>query len=74
MVDLTKECKIALLSYHCHSHVSMGVSCFGVSSEGHVSIRTWPKEGVIVIDLFRFGASSNMVQALPIIKKLFMVP
>jgi len=74
MVDLTKECKIALLSYHCHSHASMGVSCFGVLTEGHVSIRTWPKEGVIIIDLFRFGASSNMVQALPIIKKLFMVP
>jgi spermidine synthase/S-adenosylmethionine/arginine decarboxylase-like enzyme len=74
MVDLTKECEIALLSYHCYSHVSMRVSCFGVSSEGHVSIRAWPEEGVIIIDLFRFGASSNMVKILPFIKKLFIVP
>ena len=74
MVGLTEECKIALLSYHCLSHVPVGVSCYGVSSEGHVSIRTWPEEGVIIIDLFKCGTSPPLIQVLPIIKKLFVIP
>jgi spermidine synthase len=51
----------------------MGVSCFGLSSEGHVCIRTWPAEGVIVVDLFANGASSRLIPVLPTIKKLFAI-
>ena len=72
-VDLIKESKVALLSYHCRSLEPMGVSCFGLSSEGHVSIRTWPAEGVIVVDLFTNGASSRLIPVLPTIKKLFAI-
>jgi len=37
MVELIKESKLTLLSYHCHSLVPIGVSCAGVLLESHVS-------------------------------------
>jgi len=72
-VDLIKESYVGLLSYHCRSLEPMGVSCFGVSSEGRVSIRTWPAEGVIVMDVFTYGASSRLIPVLLTIKKLFAI-
>lgn len=51
MVNLIKESKLTLLSYHCHSLVPIGVSCAGVLLESHVAFHTWPNEGVITMDL-----------------------
>lgn len=41
MVELVKEAKQTLLSYHCHSLVPVGVSCIGVLLESHISLHTW---------------------------------
>jgi len=73
MVDVASESKLTLLSYHCHTLIPAGVSCVGVLLESHVSLHTWPKEGVITIDLFTCG-SGLLVPVLPIIERLFAVP
>jgi len=73
MIDVVNLSKLTLLSYHCHSLIPMGVSCVGVLLESHVSFHTWPKEGVITLDLFTCG-SGELVPVLPIIERLFAVP
>ena len=52
MIDLVKAAEVTLLSYHCHSLVPMGVKCAGVILESHIALHTWPKDGVIVLDLY----------------------
>ena len=73
LVDLIEVVGSTLLSYHCHSMFPMGVSCIGVLLSSHVSIHTWPKEGVIVIDLFTCGVAP-LIPILPTIEKLFSIP
>jgi len=73
MVTVVNESKLTLLSYHCHKLVPMGVSCVGVLLESHISFHTWPKEGVITLDLFTCG-SGLLVPVMPILEKLFAIP
>jgi len=73
MVELIKESQLTLLSYHCHSLVPIGVSCAGVLLESHVAFHTWPKEGVITMDLFTCGGNP-LIPVLSSIQKLFGIP
>jgi S-adenosylmethionine decarboxylase proenzyme len=73
MLELVGECGLTLLSYHCHKMVPMGVSCAGVLLESHVSFHTWPKEGVITLDLYTCGPNS-LLPIVPLATKLFAVP
>lgn len=72
MLELINECGLTLLSYHCHKMVPMGVSCAGVLLESHVSFHTWPKEGVITLDLFTCGPNS-LLPIVSLAKRLFSV-
>ena len=73
MLELVNECGLTLLSYHCHKMIPMGVSCAGVLLESHVSFHTWPKEGVITLDLYTCGPNS-LLPIVPLAQKLFAVP
>lgn len=73
MVSVVNESKLTLLSYHCHKLIPMGVSCVGVLLESHISFHTWPKEGVITLDLFTCG-SGELIPVLPTLERLFAVP
>ena len=73
MLELVGECGLTLLSYHCHKMVPMGVSCAGVLLQSHVSFHTWPKEGVITLDLYTCGPNS-LLSIVPLATKLFAVP
>lgn len=73
MLALVDGCGLTLLSYHCHKLIPMGVSCAGVLLESHVSFHTWPKEGVITLDLYTCGPTS-LVPILPLAEKLFSIP
>ena len=74
MVDLTEESKMTqMLSYHCHPISPIGVSCAGILVKGHVSVRTWPKEGIVTIDLFTCG-DEPLVPVVPVVEKLFAIP
>ena len=73
MIDVVRESKLTLLSYHCHSLQPAGVSCVGVLLESHVSFHTWPDEGVITFDLFTCGANA-LIPVIPIVEQVFGVP
>ncbi len=73
MVDIVNLSKLTLLSYHCHSLLPSGVSCVGVLLESHISFHTWPKEGVITLDLFTCG-SGLLIPLMPIIEQYFAIP
>jgi S-adenosylmethionine decarboxylase proenzyme len=73
MIQLVDMSGLTLLSYHCHGLTPAGVSCAGVLLESHVAFHTWPKEGVITLDLFTCG-STSLLNHLHLIENLFIVP
>jgi S-adenosylmethionine decarboxylase proenzyme len=73
VTQLIKEQSLTLLSSHCHSFEPAGVSCVAVILESHVSLHTWPVEGVITMDLFTCG-SAPLLPVMPIVKRLFAIP
>jgi len=73
MLNMVDTSGLTLLSYHCHGLQPAGVTCVGVLLESHVSFHTWPKEGVITLDLFTCG-STSLLNHLQLIQTLFAVP
>ena len=73
MLELVDQCGLTLLSYHCHKLKPSGVSCAGVLLESHVSFHTWPRAGVITLDLFTCGPNS-LLPVVPLAEQLFAVP
>jgi|UPI0005819BA1 spermidine synthase len=73
MVDLITLSGLTLLSYHCHALLPTGVSCVGVLLESHISFHTWPKSGVIALDLFTCGPKP-LLPLVPAIQTLFAIP
>ena len=76
MMNLIKDedMEIVLRSYHCNSdEEGGGVTCVGVLDEGHISIRTWPLDGVLIMDVFTFGKSDELIPLVNIITKLFAI-
>lgn len=73
MIDLVNNSGLTLLSYHCHGLEPEGVSCAGVLLESHVSFHTWPKEGVITLDLFTCG-STSLLNHVDLMVGLFAIP
>ena len=67
--------KFILRSHHCSIDDDEGkVNCFGLLDEGHISIQTWPMEGVLIMDIFTFGTSDELILFLDTITKLFAIP
>jgi len=73
VLNTCKEAQLTLLSYHCHTMVPQGVSCVGVLMKSHLSLHTWPEEGVITLDLFACGSDSH-TPLVPVIERLFGIP
>jgi S-adenosylmethionine/arginine decarboxylase-like enzyme len=76
MIELARlATSVPFLSYHCHGLHPTGVTCVGILPESHVSLHTWPVEGVILLDLFACGTSTvPLLPLLPSVKDLFGVP
>jgi S-adenosylmethionine decarboxylase proenzyme len=70
MVDIVTVSGLTMLSYHCHALQPMGISCVGVLLESHISVHTWPVEGIILLDLFTCGPSP-LLPLLPLIQSTF---
>lgn len=73
LVQLIHESGLTLLSYHCHGLQPTGISCVGVLLESHLSLHTWPSEGVILLDVFTCG-ENELLPLLPKVKELFGPP
>ena len=50
-----KECKANLLDLNVHKFEPQGVTGFAMISESHISIHTWPENGMAVCDIFTCG-------------------
>jgi S-adenosylmethionine decarboxylase proenzyme len=72
MVDIVTVSGLTMLSYHCHSLAPKGISCVGVLLESHISVHTWPSDGVLLLDLFTCGPT-GLLPMLPLIEKIFGV-
>ena len=73
MISLIDEINLNLLSIHCHSLVPAGVSCVGVLLESHIALHTFPKKGVITMDVYTCG-NKPLIPTLPKVEKLFAIP
>jgi len=73
MIDVVEEANLTLLSYHGHALDPAGVSMAGILLESHISLHTWPSEGIITLDLFTCGPNS-LLPVVPVIERLFGVP
>jgi S-adenosylmethionine/arginine decarboxylase-like enzyme len=64
-------CKsFTLLSYHCHN-LRQGYACVGIMADlGHISLRTWPKYGVLSLDMFS-SKEEDLFELIPIIEAIF---
>ena len=51
----TKECKATLLHLAAHKFEPQGVTGFALLAESHISIHTWPENGMAVCDVFTCG-------------------
>lgn len=69
IIKVINKSQLTLLSYHCHGLYPTGVSCVGVLLESHISLHTWPEDGVILLDLFTCGNDS----LLPLVNDLFHI-
>lgn len=70
MVEIVSVSGLTMLSYHCHELQPTGVTCVGVLLESHISVHTWPLEGVLLLDLFTCGPSP-LLPLLPLIESTF---
>ena len=55
----SKKCKSTLLALHSHKFDPQGVTCVAMLAESHISIHTWPENGMAVCDVFTCGDHTN---------------
>lgn len=73
MVNVVNAADLILLSCHCQHLTPAGMSCIGVLLEKYLSFQTWPREGVIVLDLV-VGGTKSILPVLPVIQRHFGLP
>ena len=49
------KCKSTLLALNSHKFDPQGVTCVAMLAESHISIHTWPENGMAVCDVFTCG-------------------
>ena len=54
----SKECKSTLLDLTVHKFEPQGVTGIAMLAESHLSIHTWPENGMAVCDVFTCGDSA----------------
>ena len=55
----SKECKSTLLDLTVHKFDPQGVTGIAMLAESHLSIHTWPENGMAVCDVFTCGDHTN---------------
>jgi len=78
MVTLIIDSQLTMLSYHCHPLASAGeiagMTCAAILLDGHMSLHTWPADGVIALDLFTSNNNNDLIPMLPLMEQLFAIP
>jgi len=55
LYQAANECKSTLLAINSHKFEPQGVTCVVMLAESHISIHTWPENGMAVCDVFTCG-------------------
>ena len=72
-LDPAEVIGVALRSYFGHALDAVGMSMAGILLESHISLHTWPSEGIITLDMFPCVPKS-LLSIVPIFARLFGVP
>jgi len=73
ITEFATDSGLTLVSRYCHDVSAGGISCVGVLSDSHLSLHTWPVEGVISFDLVTYGKEPALL-ILPHVEKHFGIP
>jgi len=73
MNDFAVDAGLTLMSWYCRAVPGGGSTCVGVLSDSHLSLQTWPVEGVLSFDLVTFCEELAM-STIPLVEKHFGVP
>jgi len=68
-----------MLSYHCHhrytstiSDDKAGLTCVAILLNEHITLHTWPRDGVILLDFFSHDNNIDLIAQLPLIEETFI--
>lgn len=53
------ECNSKILGMNSHKFDPQGVTCVAMLAESHISIHTWPENGMAVCDIFTCGEHTD---------------
>jgi len=65
------KCKSSLLALHSHKFDPQGVTCVALLAESHISIHTWPENGMAVCDIFTCGDHTKPKKGVEYMKMMF---
>ncbi len=72
LLEIINETNLTLLSYHCHDNKPSRVSCVGILLQSHISVHSWPKFGIVALDLYTCGPG-DLVPMIPEIERIFAI-
>ena len=64
-----QKCEATLLNLNVHKFEPQGVTGLAMISESHISIHTWPENGMAVCDVFTCGDSAEPEKAVEYMKE-----
>lgn len=67
----SKKCKSTLLAINSHKFDPQGVTCVAMLAESHISIHTWPEEGMAVCDIFTCGDHTKPKKGMEYMEMMF---
>jgi S-adenosylmethionine/arginine decarboxylase-like enzyme len=77
MIEVLKENDLDLLSYHCYKLEPEGINCQFALLKGRVSFTTWPRNGVMAMDIFLLSSSDEdkklSISIMPSFEKTFSI-
>ena len=71
LVHAAQVCKSTLLNVSSHKFDPQGVTAIALLAESHISIHTWPENGMAVCDVFTCGSKCEPMDAALHLKMAF---
>jgi S-adenosylmethionine decarboxylase len=65
------KCQSTLLALHSHKFDPQGVTCVAMLAESHISIHTWPENGMAVCDIFTCGEHTKPKKGVAYMQMMF---
>ena len=65
------KCKSTLLALNSHKFDPQGVTCVAMLAESHISIHTWPENGMAVCDVFTCGEHTLPQDGVEYMRSMF---